>query len=562
MSLPNKLSAALSAAILLASPALGAGRALLWVPDGNSALPEVLGLLENNKDARLTAALPLPVKGLEGRVRKLADEGRLELARRPAGDPPLPLLYYAGEPVVAWEGKPEGLQNPDAASYFLSLRLGMSRDEAAAAYGKAPAGLVSPPGGLVPDYFPLAGALGVKWIACCPAVSTGTPLMQYGGVYAVPFAAYTSSFSAAGERFVVFDETTAPDPAAARAELERLLTAAGTGDLATVSAELEKAVSTQAAPSEIAAAFRPWSGDYSRWASAPLQAGALSALRRTRADLMSYLNSEQGNFTQAEPAFREYFSAENGPGLLVLASTDAAGEAELDLRNTLANAYRLMNKPPPPWAFSSLADAASTTAQDDKISVTDIPGGFELTNVRRDPVMPPAPDGSPAPAEDAPYWKLEALRVSVSTAGSLFEFRPGAIDQSVPSPSGFGRIRLDLYMDVNHRARAGVGHPLEGRPLRIYPDSAWEYALEVSSEGASLYKITPEGPRSFGQYKVSVRDGWIRAALPPGALRGTPSLWSYAALLLAPKDGGYAIADYIAEDISNGYIYAFRPGRQ
>ena len=557
----NGFYAALAAALCLARPALGAGRALLWIPDGNSAVPEVLALLESNKNARLTAALPLPVKGLEARLRTLSDEGRLELARRPAGDPPLPLLYYAGEPEVTWQGKPEGLQNPDAASYFLSLRLGMSRDEAAAAYGKAPAGLVSPPGGLVPDYFPLAGALGVKWIACGPAVSTGTPLMQHGGVYAAPFTAYTSSFSAAGEPFVVFDETSAPDPAAARAELERVLAAAGAGELDTVSAALEKAVSTQTAPAAIAAAFGPWTGDYSRWASVPLQSGALAALRRTRADLMSYLNSEQGSFARAEPAFREYFSAETGPALTVLASTDAAGEAELDLRNTLSNVYRLMRKPPPPWAFSSLEEAASA-GRNDEITVAEAPGGFELTNVRRAPAIPPAPDGSPAPDADAPYWTLEALRVTVSTAGALFEFKPGAIDMSPSSPSGFGRIRLDLYMDVNHRARAGVARPLEGRPLRIYPDSAWEYALEVSSEGASLYKITPEGPRRAGQYKASVKDGWIQAALPPGALRGTPSLWSYAALLLAPRDGGYAIADYLAEDISNGYIYAFRPGRQ
>ena len=49
--------------------------------------------------------------------------------------------------------------------------------------------------------------------------------------------------------------------------------------------------------------------------------------------------------------------------------------------------------------------------------------------------------------------------------------------------------------------------------------------------------------------------------VPPAAMRGTPAFWSYAALLLAPAGDEYAIADYIAEDVANGYIYAVRPGK-
>lgn len=556
----KRFTLALAAALLIASVPSYAQQALLWVPSGEGDLEEVTAALEADKALRLTAAFASLPKGMAPRLKALEAEGRLELALRPAGDPPLPLLYYPGADEVKWEGKPStaAMQSDQ---YFLSLRLSLARESALKDLGKAPAGLVSPPGGLAADYFPLARALGVSWIACGPLASTAAAVMQAGGVYAVPFAPYSTA-TAAGT-FVVFDETAAADPAALRALLAAELKSLVPQARLTVSDALKTAVSTAAGPGELSAAVSPWGGDYSRLAAARLQAGALAALARTRADLMLHLNAAHGDYRRAAPAFEAYFSAEDGSTLLALASAEpeAAAEAETGLRSSLANAYRLMNKQPPPWAFSSLTDADAGAAAAGKLAVERIPGGFLIGNSDRPAVPPAATPGLPASADPARIWKLAALKVTTGPAGTLFQFKPAALDNAHKNASGFSHLRLDLYMDVNHRPRAGATRPLQGRPLSLYPVNAWEYALEVSPAGAALHKLTPRGPARTAELSVTTEEGWIKVLVPAAAMRGTPAFWSYAALLLAPAGDAYAVTDYIAEDVANGYIYAVRPGK-
>ncbi|MBI4350954.1 MAG: hypothetical protein HY550_05910 [Elusimicrobia bacterium] len=567
----------LALALALLLPALAAAQqAILWVPADAPGTEGILAALEQDAALRLTAAFPPLPKNLEERVRKLEGVGRLELALRPAGDPPLPLLYYPSSALVNWSGKPSTATLP-ADQYFLALRLSLARDAAAKAFKKTPAGLVSPPGGLEADYFPLAKALGVKWLATGPLAagaarevllpgSGAAAVASAGGVYAVPFLNFSTAPSYAPEpSFTLFDETSAADPAALRALLEAELKASPPRKRLTVSEALGLALSTEAAPAELAAAVSPWSGDYTPWASAPLQAGALAALAQTRADLMLHLNASQGNYLQASPAFEEYFSAEEGGKLRALASADpaAAAETEIELRNALGNAYRLMQKTPPPWAFSSLADAASGPARAEQLLVTALPGGFEIKNVSRPPLPPAATPRLPAGADPSRIWKLDGLRVESDQEGILVQFIPLELDNAFRKPSGFSHVRIDLYIDVNHRPRAGMGRPLEGRPLRFFPENAWEYALEVTPDGAVLYKVTPRGPVSAGTLPVKAGEGRISVRVPAALLRGNPELWSYAALLLAPKDGGgFSITDHIAGEIANGYIYAVRPGRK
>ena len=571
----QKILALLALSFFLPAPA-AAQQALLWVPTDAPGMESVLAALESDGGLRLTAAFPSIPKSLEERVKKLEKDGRLELALRPAGDPPLPLLYYPASGQVKWSGKPSTAPLPTD-QYFLALRLSLARDAALKVFKKAPGGLVSPPGGVVADYFPLAKALGAKRLACGPLAagaagevlmpgSKAAAVLEAGGVYAVPFVNFSTAPSyAAGPSFIIFDETSAPDPAALRAQLAAELKAPAPQQRLTVSAALKVALSSAAAPAEIEAAASPWSGDYTPWASGALQAGALAALAQTRADLMLHLNAAQGNYLQAAPAFEEYFSAEEGGKLRALASADpeAASETEIEVRSALGNAYRLMQKPPPPWVFSSLTDAASGPEQAEKIQVTALPGGFELKNVSRPPQPPAKTAKLPEAADPNRIWKLDGLSVVSDAEGILFQFVPLALDNALNKPSGFSHIRLDLYIDVNHRPRAGMSRPLEGRPLRFFPENAWEYALEVTPAGAALYIVTPKGPVAAGALQVKAEAGRITVRVPAALLKGNPALWSYAALMLAPKEGGgFAITDYIAEEIANGYIYAVRPGRK
>ncbi|OGR45336.1 MAG: hypothetical protein A2X35_03590 [Elusimicrobia bacterium GWA2_61_42] len=559
-----KLLAAAAIFLTFAS-ALPAQQALLWIPAGGQAASEIIALLESSKDLRLTAAFAELPKDLEERVKKLSAEGRLELALRPAGDPPLPLLYGSAEPEVRWAGKPSTatLSNDP---YFLSLRLSLARDAAFKALKKAPGGLINTPGGLTPDYFPLARAMGLKWLATGPLASTAAAVLEADGVYAVPFVRYSTAAPAGpAPAFLVFDETLEPDPAWLRAALAAALADPAAQGRLTVSEALALAVSSRATPAEIAGLSSPWSGDYTAWASTPAQAGALTALTKTRSDLMLHLNSFQGNYKPAAAAFEEYFSAEEGVKLRALAEagSEAGRETEIEIQNALGNAYRLMQKPPPPWIFSGLADAAVAGKQTDKPETSVKDGGFEITNVARKPEVPAGGPQLSKTADPYQVWKLSSMKVAAGSDNLVFSFTPAALENPGRYPSGFSHIRLDLYIDINHRPRAGMSRPLEGRPLRLFPDNAWEYALEITPERAVLYTVTPKGPVPAGTFKPKAAGGAVTVSVPRAALKGSPLLWGYAALLLAP-DGvnKFTITDYIAADISNGYIYALRPGRK
>lgn len=555
----HKFTAPLTLLLFLAQAAR-AGQALLWLPAQGPSPEPVIAALEAAPAARLTAAFDELPKGLEDRIKKLEQAGRLELALRPAGDPPMPLLYYPAAAEVAWQGK-GSTAALTSDRYFLAARLGMAKEAAYKTLRRNPVGLAAAPGGLVADFFPLAKALAITWIAAGPAASTAAAVPESDGVYAVPFSPFSTM--TAGGPFVVFDETSAQDPAALRAALAAGLAAAGKDSLSTVSQALLLAASTAAPAEQAAAMVSPWSGDYTRWASAPQQAGALKAFARTRADLMLHLNACQGDYKAARPAFDEYFEAEAAAKLAALASADpdAAREAEIELQNALGNVYRLMQKQPPPWAFSSLSDAAEAGAED-KLQIKTAASGFEVVNTARKP-EPPAEQRLSPGADPYKVWKLASFAVEAVGEQVKFTFTPLALDNPQRLRSGFGHIRLDLYMDINHRPRAGLARPLEGRPLRLFPDSAWEYALEVSPHGAVLYKITPRGPAKAGSFQPKAENGAVTVSVPRALLPGNPLRWGYAALLLAPSgEKDFKLADYIAADVSGGYIHAVRPGKK
>lgn len=554
-------STALFSLLLLLAPPLRAEQALLWIPLSGQGTEKIIGLLEAGSDLRLTAAFDELPKGLEDRIKKLEQAGRLELALRPAGDPPLPLLYYPAAAEVAWQGK-GSTAALTSDRYFLAARLGMAKEAAYKTLKKNPEGLVSAPGGLVPDYFPLARALGIKWIASGPSASTAAAVLESDGVYAVPFVLFSSA--ATGAPFMVFDETSAPDPEALRALLAAELTASVPQRRATVSEALKLASSTAAPAEQLPFLTAPWSGDYTTWAAAPQQAGALAAFARTRADLMLHLNACQGDYKAAKPAFDEYFELEGGRKLSALAfpDPDAAREAEIELQNALGNVYRLMQKQPPPWVFSTLSDAASGAAED-KLQIKNAPDGFEIVNTGRKPDMPATELPLSKGVDPYRVWKLVSFKVSDSPEAVEFSFSTLQLDNSLRLASGFSHIRLDLYIDINHRPRAGISRPLNGRPLRLFPENAWEYALEISPSKAALHKVTPRGPAQTGTFKPRVENGAVKVSVPRALLPGNPRLWGYAALLLAPKGAeDFTLTDYIASDISGGYIYAVRPGNK
>ncbi|HAH32282.1 MAG TPA: hypothetical protein DCL44_08215 [Elusimicrobia bacterium] len=539
-----------------------AQQAPLWIPAEDSDKEQVFNILETAKDLKLTAALGVLPKNLEERAKKLAAEGRLEPAMRIPGDPLLPLFYYPGEQSVMWQNKPSTPIAPND-QYFLSLRLAQAKDAYLKTFKMQPQGLVSAPGGFLADYTPLIKALGLKWTAMGPSVSTAAAVFECAGIYAVPFLGYSSQTApGAAAAFTVFDETL---PGIPQEETRQgLLSFLGTkpaGGWLTVSQALKTAVSLSVTAEELSAA-RPWSGDYTPWAAAPAQTGALTAFAKTRADLMLYLNEKQGDYTAARNAFDAYHAAEDGSRLarLAPAAPELSREAETEIQSSLSDTYRLMEKNPPAWLFSGFAEMLSGDLTQDKLAVSVDTTGFKAVNSSRKPALP---EGAPMLSKDSdPYkvWKLSSFEMALGETETVFRFYPLQIDNSRRSPAGFSYARFDLYIDINHSPQAGSTKLLEGADGRLFPDNAWDYALKVLPGSAAFYLSTTRGPKLLGHAAALFENGAVTVRIPKLLLGGNPLSWGYAALILAPTAGEkYFITDYIASDFSNGYFYALRP---
>ena len=568
--------------LLLLPVQLRAGTAILWIPGEHASLDDVISRLENDPALKLSAALGEIPAPLTGKIKDLMAAGRIELAARPAGDPVVPLFYYAREDAVRWQNKPSSAAFSND-PFFIALRMSDARDAYARSLKRPPEGFVNAPGGTVAEYVPLARALGFKWLAAGPLVSTAPfSFIDADGVSIVPFSRppaaggplvprlsgclpdQLSGCTAISPDFLVFDETSDGPGAGSRAALLAFLSAGNSSPYMTVSEALKTAVST-GMPAAAAAQFTaPWSGDYTPWAGSPMQSGALTAFARTRGDLMTHLNAKQGDYTAAKAAFTEYFSVESGPKLLKLADSDpeAAKETEIEIQNALGNAYRLMDRTPPGWLFSALADMKERAENADKPTVTKSSDGFILVNASRPPSIPPGP-GGPAPVKNQdPYkvWKLAKVSVSWTASDIVFAFAPLAAPGAA-ADGAFARARFDLYVDMNNRPRAGATRLLSGRAGRIFPDNAWEYALEASADRAALYAAIDKGPRKTLTLRTGFEDGSYTVRVPRTALPGNPGHWSYAAFMLyTADDRAFNITDFLAEDFSNGYYYAVRPG--
>lgn len=541
---------------------LHAGVAVLWIPRQHSGIDDVLLKLEADPNVKLTAAFSEAPAGAAARINALCGSGRLELAARPAGDPVMPLFYYPKEESVPWQNKPSTAAFSND-PYFLALRLSDARDAFIKTFKKPPEGLAAAPGGLIAEYLPLAKALGFRWLAAGPLVSTAPfAAPSVDGVIVAPFSFSSSTPPAGADFFAVFDETLdRPQPGGTR---ERLLAFLGSGlysNYLTVSEALKAAVSTPAAAGEIPAMVRPWSGDYTPWAAGRIQAGTLGAFARTRADLMLYLNSKQGDYRAARNAFAEYFAVESGPKLLRLLDEDpeAVKETEIEIQSAVGNAYRLMEKTPPGWLVAGLADISVQAGGADIIAVTRSSSSFAIRNASRQPVPPERMPDAPKAADPGRIWKLDRFGASWSDNAVTFSFAPLALVSAPAGEGGFALARFDLYIDINHRPRAGSTRPLDGRDVRLFPDDAWEYALEIAPKKAALYAATPGGPYKTAIFRPEVRDGAVTVRIPRSFLKGNPGNWGYAAFMLAQKDTLFSVSDYIVDDFSSGYFYMIRP---
>ena len=250
------LSASLFLYLFIAPSRLNAGTALLWIPRGHDSMESVVSRLETDQNLKLTAALDEIPAGLAERIKDLSSQKRLELAARPQDDPVIPLFYYPREESVSWANKSsDGSYGNDP--FFLSLRMSDAREAYVKNLGLPPEAFVSPPGGLVSAYIPLAKALGFKWLAAGvrPASSASFRVIDSDGVKLVLFSSAPPSGAMSApyaHEFIVFDETLDGRGEGAGPALLAFLSSASHFPLMTVSEALETAVSTSAPAAQAA----------------------------------------------------------------------------------------------------------------------------------------------------------------------------------------------------------------------------------------------------------------------------------------------------------------------
>jgi hypothetical protein len=541
---------------------------ILWIPHEDSNIEDVIDRISTNPELRLTIAISKMPANLAGKLNSLQSKGQIEFAMRIANDPVLPLLYYPSIPSVSWIDKPStGL--PANNPYFFALRMADAKEKFQKNFKKTSAGFVNLSGGVTGDYAVISKTVGMKWVSCGPFVSTMTyDMLNSEGVFFVPFSVPESTstifLSTEPLKFWVIDETLNDETRAkSRDVLFAIASSSDVHNYLTVSKAIEIATSTEVPKNEIENFFKPWTGDYSLWASSPAQFGAMLALDKTRQELGIFLNSVQGDMKLAKNLYEDLYLLESSSIFIKLSNPDTEifKETEENFQSGLSDIYKQMNHSVPSWLFNPLTDFSSKAGFSEKVEISSGASFFVFKNTSKKPDLPSKTPSLPETADPYKIWKLDSLKVEWDDKDITLGFKPLEIDNSKKEPAGFNHIFIDLYIDINHRFRAGFGKPLDGRNARIFPEDAWEYALALNSKKAEVFKISATKLISAFSTKPELdrQSNYIYVRIPRSILRGNPNLWGYSAFMMLGLGGtNMHIADILAKEVANGYVYSIR----
>jgi hypothetical protein len=106
---------------------------------------------------------------------------------------------------------------------------------------------------------------------------------------------------------------------------------------------------------------------------------------------------------------------------------------------------------------------------------------------------------------------------------------------------------VDIYMDLNNQEGAGLTRLLPGLNSYTEVNDAWEYALRMEKDKATLYRAGRFEPVQIKQFPMQLP--W-ELEIPRSLLRGNPLNWGYQAVAAVKnsKDTGYDISDFLAKD--------------
>ncbi len=495
-----------------AAPLRAAPSALVWLaPEGFSAWARLDAALRRLPDLKLTVALTPAMASPIARdaLGPWIASGRIEIAARIDGDPILPLV----------DADPEAPRADDALE-----RASAARSELARRLGVSVRGLAVGAGALAPALVGPLSSSGASWVLVGPYAAPDAPPARENATVFVPARAavkgplLAADMTAAGRW--VFDESADADSAFLSALDSLPVGARPEQGWTTISETL-----TGSAPGADAAAVASWPG----WdgAAASVEPAAAPAMREYLAAaraLTRYQNSGAANLKVLDESATLLRQAQDAR--FFRAPAPGAPAVSAELRARLIAVYRRLRRSAPDSLYSVDASTASADGRPTGLKSSSGPGWIEFD----------APDGSlalpPAAGADPEPWRLRALRVEWSDAGTRVRLRPGRLAPAAASP----RPVYDVYIDLNHIVGAGATRLLDGRGEFAAAPDAWEYALSMRGTDATLWRISAEGAPEEVAALTTVADaaaGEIVVDIPREVLRGNPPRWGYLALSYA-----------------------------
>jgi hypothetical protein len=487
----------------LASPSNS--RIFVYVPQTDDAAAQWIKWFDTYPQLRMVIAVSprfsklVKDVAIKSRIDALVKEGRLELALQIPNAPLLPLLL---------EKPPYGYPD-DVVQLLAQSKAGFYKN-----WGALPRGLVLPYGAASPRLISLLERSGFSWVVGSFGLAPVEGPYQAGSV---SFWDVTpkGTVQVWDERFAKekpfqtwMNEITKQQ----RVCILPRESPAGTASLARTSVKMQT-----------------WDGSgLSLWIGDPAKNTAWEALRQSREALEKYKNSGRAALGRMDAAFSEIFSAQNSNYFAsagnVTQSPALVEERAHEFQASLSAVYRMIGEAVPEDLFSGATDSMPSLSKlsSTTISVETLADGSERVVIRDamgDALMPNGDD----------FQSLE-VRGSSDTLAWNFTWA------TLPA-----KATLDVYLDLNGQPGVGTTALLPGQPFVAAAKDAWEYALRISNQEATLYRT--QGGGSFGvvqTFPVVSQGGSIAIFMPGGVLRGKISRWGYQVL-----SGQNPLADFV-----------------
>jgi len=275
--------------------------------------------------------------------------------------------------------------------------------------------------------------------------------------------------------------------------------------------------------------------DWSAWIGDPAKNSGWEALRKTRAAVESYKNSGQASVQRLDTAFDEIYSAQNSNYFVSMGNTAESPalveERQHDFQATLLAAYRLIGQPPPDDLFQPTSTGEAVTMHPSSTTIK-----AEVLHDGREHVLIEDAVGDAIGGPGAP--DLVSLEVWSSTTSVSWTV---TLATTTTTP-----VFVDIYVDLNGQPNVGTPVMLAGREFTTSPIDAWEYAIAIAGQSATLYRTQGMGTYAVVQtFPVVLEGASLRVEIPADIMRGSPRRWGYQVLVMKGAATKASVTDFI-----------------